>query len=271
MANPLVSIIVPIWNGEAWVEDAIKSVLAQTYEQWELLLIDNGSTDESARIISSFKDERIRTFSQPHAGVSKARNLGLDNVKGEFVCFLDCDDQLPPSSLQSRVAVFESSPTTAFVDGNVAIWNDSFQEKLSVVRPTFSGQPQDELVQLNDSCFHGITWMIRQNLIGDSRFQEQMSHSEDLAFYLSISAKGGTYDYVPDVVYSIRKRAGSAMSNLDGLAEGYALLFRHIEEVYSGKINWKPVFKHKVKRILVRSFLKKGQLWKALYWSRHWR
>lgn len=270
MAESLASIIVPIWNGEAWLEEAITSVQHQTHSHWELLLIDNGSTDNSAQIIRSIQDERIRSFSQPHSGVSKARNLGLDKARGDFICFLDCDDKLPKTSISERISLFEAFPGVGFVDGKVEIWNADFSRKTDEVSPTFKGLPRQELIQLKSTCFHGITWMIRREVIGQHRFPEHMSHSEDLAFYISIANKEWTYDFVEVPVYAVRKRAGSAMSNLDGLAEGYAHLWNHIDNINPDQATWKPPFKRKVKRILVRSFLKKGKPWKALYWSRHW-
>lgn len=92
--TPLISIIVPVYNTEKYLDQCIQSVLAQTYTNWELLLIDDGSTDSSGAICDKYaaEDKRIRVFHKENGGVSSARNLGLDNAKGEWITFVDSDD-----------------------------------------------------------------------------------------------------------------------------------------------------------------------------------
>src|SRR5690606_7807174 len=104
-----VSIIMPVYNTFNFVERALTSVVGQTYSNWELLIINDGSTDKSPEIIEEWsrKDERVRVFHQQNAGVSRARNKGLSYARGKFICFLDSDDWLPrseehTSELQSR-------------------------------------------------------------------------------------------------------------------------------------------------------------------------
>lgn len=90
--EPELSIIVPVYNVEEYLEDCIQSILNQTYQDYEILLIDDGSIDSSGRICDSFTDERIRIFHIENGGVSNARNVGLNNAKGQFITFIDPDD-----------------------------------------------------------------------------------------------------------------------------------------------------------------------------------
>lgn len=98
----LVSIVIPVYNGGKFLASAIDSVLAQTETAWELILVDDGSTDGSAAICDDYvnKDSRIRAFHQPNGGVNSARAKGVDNAGGEYLTFLDADDRLAPDALQ---------------------------------------------------------------------------------------------------------------------------------------------------------------------------
>lgn len=101
MNMPKVSIIVPVYKAEKYLTRCIDSILAQTFTDWELLLIDDGSPDRSGEICDEYaqKDSRIRVFHKKNGGVSSARNLGLDNVLGEYVTFVDSDDWLLDNAL----------------------------------------------------------------------------------------------------------------------------------------------------------------------------
>ena len=100
-----ISVIVPVYNAEAFLHRCIDSILSQTYTDFELLLIDDGSKDKSGEICDEYaqKDTRVRVFHKENGGVSSARNLGLDNAKGEWITFVDSDDWLPSKSLDSLV------------------------------------------------------------------------------------------------------------------------------------------------------------------------
>ncbi len=89
----MVSIILPAYNAAPFIEEAVNSVLQQTHENWELLIIDDGSTDETSSIIKKYLgDTRVKYYSQVNRGVSAARNLGLVKAVGNYICFLDADD-----------------------------------------------------------------------------------------------------------------------------------------------------------------------------------
>lgn len=90
----MVSIIVPVYNAEKYLSRCVDSILSQTMKDFELLLIDDGSQDESGRICDEYseKDARVRVFHKPNGGVSSARNLGIDHAKGKYIIFIDSDD-----------------------------------------------------------------------------------------------------------------------------------------------------------------------------------
>ena len=108
--NSLVSIVMPVYNGEKYIKEAIDSVLSQTYSDWELVVIDDGSVDRTAELVASYKDERIRYIFQDNRGQAAALNHGLDTIQGDYYTTLDADDGLPIDSIQVRVAYLENHP-----------------------------------------------------------------------------------------------------------------------------------------------------------------
>ena len=109
MAPYLISCIVPVFNGEKYLAEALDSILAQTYRPLDVILADDGSTDGTADLAAGYKD-RIRYVRQDNAGSPAARNLGLSIAKGEFVAFLDADDLWHPEKLHRQMARFEARP-----------------------------------------------------------------------------------------------------------------------------------------------------------------
>ena len=103
--NPMISIIVPVYNTRQYLSNCIESILSQNFSNYELLLIDDGSKDGSGAICDEYakKDTRIRVFHKENGGVSSARNLGLDHASGEWIYFVDSDDQVLPGGLQTMV------------------------------------------------------------------------------------------------------------------------------------------------------------------------
>ena len=121
----LVSVIVPTYNVEEYISRTINSILAQTYSNFELLIIDDESPDRSVEICQQFKDSRLKIISQKNRGLAGARNTGIRNAKGEYLAFLDADDLWLPKKLENHVQHLESSPTvgisfsrSAFIDIN---------------------------------------------------------------------------------------------------------------------------------------------------------
>lgn len=128
-AQELVSIVVPVYNSERFLAETVASVLAQSYRTWELLLVDDGSTDRSAEIMQSLAAQRpdaIRCLAQPggHCGVNAARNFGARNARGNLLAFLDSDDVWLPDKLEEQVTILEAHPEAGLVYGHSEYWRD---------------------------------------------------------------------------------------------------------------------------------------------------
>jgi len=118
MIYPTISVIIPVYNREQYVAEAIRSVLAQTHPATEIWVIDDGSTDNSAAVIQAFGDT-VRYYRQPNGGAAAARNQGVELATGDFLAFLDSDDRWLPHKLALQLAEFEQNPDLAMAFGHV--------------------------------------------------------------------------------------------------------------------------------------------------------
>ena len=109
MKSALISCIVPVYNGERYVGEALDSILAQTYRPLEVIVVDDGSTDRTAEVVAGYGGQARYIF-QSNAGLAMARNLGLTAVQGEFAAFLDADDVWHPEKLDRQIARFKARP-----------------------------------------------------------------------------------------------------------------------------------------------------------------
>lgn len=256
----LVSVILPFYNSAKFLTDAIQSVLSQDHQYIELITINDGSTDDSKKIALSFSDARIRYLEQANRGVSAARNLGLSQMSGTFFCFLDADDVMPKHAISSRIKLFANNPEINFVDGVVRYVDQSLNPLDKVYRPGYSGKPLSRLLQLDSQCFVGNTWMIRKNRQLTYAFNEDISHGEDLLFYISICRQqDGQYAFVTEDVLLYRQTENSAMSNLRGLEEGYLYLIRYVNQHVEGRRMIKWLLRLKIIKAMFLSHLFNGK------------
>ncbi len=259
---PLLSVIMAAYNAEQFISSAIQSVLDQSYSNWELIIVNDGSTDKTESKIFEFKDSRIRYFSQTNSGVSAARNLALKNMKGEYFCMLDADDLLPQNSLKSRLDKMLSVPEAEFVDGTVIVKNSTLEKELKKYHFSYNGDPTRSLVRLDGNCFFGPSWMIRIMPEKTYLFDENITHGEELMLYISIS-NGALYTSVDEPVLIYRKSKNSAMSNLKGLEAGYKKILFHVRKMENVSHADKRYMKFRIIRIMFLSYLRRLDFWNA--------
>lgn len=254
----------PAYNAEKYIAGAMDSVLTQSYPEFELLVINDGSTDQTEKNIKSFTDPRIRYFNRDNYGVGEARNTGLANMQGNYFCFLDADDIMPPESLKSRLAVFKSDETTDFVDGKVLYVNKDLSEISRVWVPDFQGNPLRDLLHLTGKCFLGNTWMIKRRKRKIYRFNTDLTHGEDLFFYIELARGEGKYAYTNEPILHYRTGHNSAMRDIDGLAGSYRQIYEKIYKMEDVPERWKNAYLKKARNIVWKSYLGNRQPVKAL-------
>lgn len=264
MSALVVSVIMPVYNGERFVREAITSFLNQRYEWMELVVVNDGSFDTTEQIVKEFKDDKIKYFFQENKGVSAARNKGLENCSGDLICFLDADDELPPDTIKSRVEKFSDNPRLGFLEGKVAIFSENMQELKHTYVPVKSEDILSELIEITGSCFMGPSWMIRRSEIKHD-FNTNITHGEDLLFYIeNLNESDMDFEVIDQVVLKYRKNNFSAMNNIAGLERGYRYIYKVLEEKCIGTAHSRNIFKKKTSSIIFRSYAKSGKYAKAI-------
>ncbi len=225
MDRPLVSIIMPAYNVEDYIHESIASVLHQTYNNWELLIIDDASTDNTLSIINTFKDVRIIIYSlNKNKGVANARNYGIDKCKGRFIAFLDADDLWTNDKLQLQTEfMLQNNFYFTFT------WYHSFKDAQNTKHKKLITAPASVSFHqlLKNNIIGCLTAMYDSSYLGKKYFPE-LKMRQDYALWLSI-LKNGVYAHcLPEslALYRIRKTSLTA-KKLSVLKYNWKLLRQH--------------------------------------------
>lgn len=211
---PLVSVIVPVYNAEKYLDCCLDSIASQTMTDFEVLLIDDGSTDGSADICRRFErsDPRFRYFHKRNSGAAEARNLALDKFRGEWVCFVDSDDELAPSYLEGLLHVAHEGGSDIVLGGYTSFSTDSAETKL--IAPEIEGPSFEPSVVLSMVLYqNGLDcspWgkLFKRRLFDNVRFPPLRS-SEDLATIYKPFFGAVSVAIIRDTGYRYRLTPGS--------------------------------------------------------------
>lgn len=273
--QPLVSVVMPVYNVRPYVGQAIESVMAQTLTDWELLCIDDGSTDGSGEVCAAFaaRDSRIRLVSLAHAGLSAVRNEGMDLARGKYVYFLDSDDKLRPKMLatcidraevtEADAVLFEASPLVQ--DGQL---HKADRYRRSRAYEEVLQGPELYLRQMANGDFFSMVslYLFRRQLFLDSgvRFPEGMIHEDEYATFALLMTSRRTI-CLREPLYIRRYRAGSIMSqrnwaaSVSGYFRGYALTYGEGPCSRSEAARALQVYRREQAKNCVESFYRSGE------------
>ena len=187
--NPLISVIINCHNGAKYLDDCIKSVLSQTYKNWEIIFFDNNSTDKSSKIIKKYNDHRIKYFrSKKTHKLYKARNLAINKSNAEFITFLDTDDWWINTKLEEQKNFFLSNPSLDIVYSNLYLF---FQKNLS--KKLFIKKIKNKNITqnlINKFEMPILTSMIKREFFNKIKFDNNFTIIGDLDFFVRASTIG---------------------------------------------------------------------------------
>jgi glycosyltransferase involved in cell wall biosynthesis len=201
---PMVSVVIPCYNLGQYIAEAVHSVFAQTYQDFEVVVVNDGSTDpETNTIITSLHGPRITVLTTENRGLPAARNRAIQHARGKYICALDADDKLHPSFLEKTIGVLERDPSVAFV----STWLECFGTESWVWR-----QERCDFPKLLAECVVLTASPVRRDAVdavGGYDCEHYLYGSEDWDLWISLVEKGFRGVVVPEVLFYYRQREGS--------------------------------------------------------------
>ena len=218
---PLVSVVIPAYNAEKFVLQAVRSVLQQCYQPLEIWLVDDGSTDQTAEIVRQHAPT-VKIIRQENAGVAAARNTGVRLARGELICFLDADDGWLPGKLAAQVAYMQAHPEVGLLYHDWLVWRPDATGAYPPL-PATPPERTDEIDNdrsgwiyhrlLLDSLVHTSTAMIRSQVIADvGLFDPQLKLGEDYDYWLRVSRQWQMHKL--KAAYSFYRAVPGSLSNV---------------------------------------------------------
>lgn len=234
--DALISIIVPVYNVERYLDCCITSIINQTYRNWEMLLIDDGSTDQSSVICDNWmtRDKRIKVIHKENGGLSDARNVGMQKARGEYIAFIDSDDWIEKYYIEYLYrAIKENRAEISACEIRRVIDGQKVEELNNSVCTTIKYTTEDALATiLKGNGFRAIACnkLYKAELLQAEKFKNGILH-EDEFFTYRIIGKAKTLSFVENALYNYRQREGSIMKTTS---------MRHLDvlDAYLDRLNY---------------------------------
>ena len=220
---PEVSIVIPAYNSMQHLSATLDSVFEQTYQDFEVIVINDGSVDDTEKYVLSLKDPRLRLINQTNQGASAARNNGITHARGEYIAFLDDDDLWHPTKLEKQLRILEESPEVGLVYTWVEFINEQGQSTGKIFQECVEGNVWRELTAHNlVEC--GSVPLVRKSCFETcGMFDLNIgSFIEDWDMWLRIANKY-SFGVVKEVLVYYRQRSTSSSKNWQEMSKGYAL------------------------------------------------
>ncbi len=221
---PKVSVIIPAYNSMTYLPETLNSLLAQTYSDFEAIIINDGSTDRTEEWVSQQTDPRIKLISQLNQGLSGARNTGIANATGDYLAFLDADDLWHPTKLEKQVECLDHHPDVGLVYTWVALIDENSTPTGRLFKNSHEGQVWDELILQNIVESGSVAMVRRQCFETCGVFDRNLrSFVEDWDMWLRI-ALHYPFKAISEPLVYYRQHQKSASRNWEAMAESYRLV-----------------------------------------------
>jgi len=225
MAAPDVTVIMPVYNSDRYLNEAINSVFKQTLKNIELICIDDGSTDGSSEIMESFNDPRMSIIKQINSGPGPARNRGIDAAKGEFIAFLDADDYYPDQNSLSDMVKFARANNVSICGGRRMEFFKNKAHMVDLYEKEIAEHDQGTILQYADvqSDYHFVNHIFKRELILNNGIEfPPYRRFQDPPFFVRSMLCAGEFGIVPAVsyCYRIHKKVGWTEEYLTDLIKG---------------------------------------------------
>lgn len=243
--EPTVSVVIPAFNAAWCIRHAIDSVLAQSFPDFELIVVDDGSTDDTSEILRSYGDALL-VVSQPNGGMSSARNAGIRNARGRYLAFLDADDRWLPAKLERQVALLDNRPELAFCAATATLEAPDGQVVGAWACQGNGTASVTEVFAAHALIAGGASSVLaRRELVQAlGGFDETLFGAEDTDLWIRLAAHGG-FACIPEALVVVLKRPGSVSRNRKRMRAGALAMTR------------------KNRHLLPAN--KRGAYWRALY------
>jgi len=234
--TPLLSIVIPAFNVERFVSDAVSSALAQTVADVEVIVVDDGSTDGTVRVLSGFGDPRLRVIRQPNRGVSAARNAGIAAARAPYVGFIDGDDAWEPNKAERHLALMESDPSIG-ISFSHSLWMDAGGRLDGRVLFTPLERPVLRDMLVRNVLGNGSSPVVRADcLAAAGPFDEDLPTCEDWEMWVRVLRDTGmTARLVPEALTRYRVNPDSLTMNFAGFLAGAERAAARIERDTPGE------------------------------------
>jgi glycosyltransferase involved in cell wall biosynthesis len=221
-APPRISVVIPVFNLGQYLEEAVQSVLTQTVQDFEILVIDDGSTDPATRqLLESYRPSKTQVFRTANQGLAAARNVGISHARGEFLCALDADDRLAPTYFEKALAAFDADPGLTFVSS----WLHTFGDESWL----WKQEHCDLVTLLGEDTVHtpALVRLVAVREFGGYDGKMGVMGYEDWALWLALVERGHRGTILQEVLFHYRRRQGS-MSEVCARGEGHLTLMRYL-------------------------------------------
>lgn len=203
MSGKLISIIMPVRNAEAYIRDSVESILSQTYGEFEMLIIDDGSADGTAEIARSFRDRRIKLFKRENLGLIEQLNFGLGQSCGEYVARMDADDIAHPEKLQHQIDFLEKNKDIQLVGTNFEFIDETGKTLMQKKLPEFHADIEF-MMPFIDSVLHSSILTYKKVLLDSGGYDMNYSSVEDDELFLRLLTLGYKMHNLQKTLYKYR-------------------------------------------------------------------